>query len=496
MIHEIYIQNLKAWRGEHTIQLGRLTGFWGTNSSGKTSLLQALLLLKQTIETPSEAGLLLATNSSDGQGLDLGQPRDLISKNASLLGLGLTWDTTKEVEVFINTVKGNNEFVYASISQVTFATKISVTHESEEVQKISYESSFEENKRGQQIDADLKAILTLEDGKPKVELFARKPLKKKQGQPTKDIPKPSRIHDLAPQAIRLFQDTDFVNDLRLELETFLKGYVFYLGPLRDYPKRSYGVAGQPKSVGTKGEYTVAMLAARGDESITLFEPKQEEDRRSKSTGKGKRKTAKPSVIPSLNQKIAQWLREMNLIHSFKLHPLKDRAIYELRVQRYEGGPEVLITDVGFGVSQILPILVLCYTCPVGATLILEQPEIHLHPSVQAVLADVFIEVIKTRNVQIILESHSEHLLVRLQRRIAEMDDEYGFSEEDIRLYFCDRKEGEAYSQLKPLEINAYGTIQNWPENFFGNMTEELYIIATEGIKRKIALQESSNEQQA
>ena len=69
--------------------------------------------------------------------------------------------------------------------------------------------------------------------------------------------------------------------------------------------------------------------------------------------------------------------------------------------------------MGIGVSQVLPVLVLCYYVPEGSTIILEQPELHLHPSVQAGLADVFIDVIKHRNVQILLESHSEHLLRRL-----------------------------------------------------------------------------------
>ena len=63
---------------------------------------------------------------------------------------------------------------------------------------------------------------------------------------------------------------------------------------------------------------------------------------------------------------------------------------------------VTSTDVGFGVSQILPVITLCYYAPPGSILLLEQPEIHLHPSVQAGLADVFIDAIKTRGIQIIL----------------------------------------------------------------------------------------------
>jgi predicted ATPase len=99
--------------------------------------------------------------------------------------------------------------------------------------------------------------------------------------------------------------------------------------------------------------------------------------------------------------VAEWLRDLGLILAFELQPIaENRKEYEVRVQRSVGAPWVLITDVSFGVSQILPVLVLCYFAPEGATLVFEQPEIHLHPSVQAGLADLFIDVIKTRKMQI------------------------------------------------------------------------------------------------
>jgi len=99
---------------------------------------------------------------------------------------------------------------------------------------------------------------------------------------------------------------------------------------------------------------------------------------------------------------------------------------------------------------------------------MEQPEIHLHPSAQSALADVMIDVINSkengadRNIQLIIESHSEHFLRRLQRRIAEG----AVSEEKISAYFANVSRMPA--NLEPLQINAFGNIQNWPENFFGD----------------------------
>lgn len=104
---------------------------------------------------------------------------------------------------------------------------------------------------------------------------------------------------------------------------------------------------------------------------------------------------------------------------------------------------------------------------------MEQPEIHLHPQVQAELADVFISAIRSRengsarNVQLIVESHSEHFLNRLQRRIAEGD----ITPNDVAIYFCKRV-GSA-TELEPLEVNLYGDIENWPENFFGDEMADL-----------------------
>ena len=148
------------------------------------------------------------------------------------------------------------------------------------------------------------------------------------------------------------------------------------------------------------------------------------------------------------------------------------------LKRTEDSPETLITDMGIGVSQVLPVLVLCYYVPEGSTIILEQPELHLHPSVQAGLADVFIDVIKHRNVQILLESHSEHLLRRLQRRIAEEE----FKSEDAALYFCEMHAGE--SKLTPLAVDMFGDIHNWPADFFGDLLGEVVAAFDAGLERK------------
>jgi predicted ATPase len=150
----------------------------------------------------------------------------------------------------------------------------------------------------------------------------------------------------------------------------------------------------------------------------------------------------------------------------------------VRVQKAPDSAEVLITDVGFGVSQILPVLVLCYYVPEHSTVLLEHPEIHLHPSAQSGLADVFIDVIRNRNLQIIVESHSEHLLRRFQRRIAEEK----LASNEAAFYFCEM--GGGGSSLTPLELDLIGQISNWPKDFFGDEFGEMAEITKARLKRK------------
>jgi len=172
--------------------------------------------------------------------------------------------------------------------------------------------------------------------------------------------------------------------------------------------------------------------------------------------------------------MASWLKSMGVIHSFVVKPVaQGRKEYEVLVKTHATAPEVKITDVGFGVSQVLPVLVQAFYCPPNSTVWMEQPEIHLHPQVQAELADVFISAIRSsekgnaRNVQLIIESHSEHFLNRLQRGIAEGE----ITPDDVAIYFCKRA-GSA-TELEALEVNLLGDIENWPENFFGDEVADL-----------------------
>ena len=215
--------------------------------------------------------------------------------------------------------------------------------------------------------------------------------------------------------------------------------IHYLGPLREYPRHQYTWNGDhPEGVGRHGEKMVpAMLSGR----VRLL---------------------------SVDKQIVKWLQELGLIDSYRLVPVSGtEKDYEFLIRKYKGGPEIQLTDVGFGVSQVLPVLILCYYAPEGSILILEQPEAHLHPKVQSELGDVLIHAVKSQNLQIILESHSEHLLHRLMLRTAEEQ----LCVDDTALYFCQINDG--VSEIEPLQVDEYGNISNWPQEFFGDVTGDL-----------------------
>ena len=158
--------------------------------------------------------------------------------------------------------------------------------------------------------------------------------------------------------------------------------------------------------------------------------------------------------------------ELGLVQSFQFAPTQGGSnLYRVYVKRTHSSPEVLLTDI--------PVSVFPRCCrswsfsppvPPGSTVILEQPEIHLHPAVQSALADVILESALVRDVQVIVESHSEHLLKRIQLRVAEQELANGTAlsgHDDVKLWFVDQPG--AVSQTHDLKINDYGEITNWPE---------------------------------
>ena len=458
MLKRLTLRNFKSWE-RADLEFGRITGLFGANSSGKSSLAQFLLLMKQTKESSDRA----VTLDLDGRYVELGAPRDVVHGH----------DTDRNVE-----------FDIRFDSPARFATRDAATELSRIVPKaangdlarravrasiaVDAQGAF----RGRTLSYDAGGakfeLRRKAAGDDEFELAASIPdagfsFQRNRGRAW-SLPGPAKAYRFPDEARTYFSNSGFLADLEAAFEDVLDR-IYYLGPLREYPKRDYlWTRSRPADVGARGERTIeAIIAADAD------------GRRHNIKKRGRRMLF--SVV------IAYWLKRMQLVEDFavaEIAPGTNR--WQAKVKTHADGSEVMLTDVGFGISQILPVIVLLYHVPADSTVILEQPEIHLHPSAQAELADLIIAAAThpDRRVQVILESHSEHLLLRLQRRMSEAQ---LLTNDDVALYFC--RAARRTSVIERLELDEYGRIGNWPENFMGNAFSETAQAETARLERTI-----------
>jgi predicted ATPase len=448
MLTELRFENFKSWRDTGVMRMAPLTGFFGTNSSGKTAILQFLLMLKQTVESNDQSQILNFGNEHSY--VDLGTINAFIHRHElpAQMRFRLSWRqnpylSAPQVPVgeYVDDRLELKIPIFGSVDQLTFSATIQFERDAIGLGEFSYSYLTKASQTSKV------TVVRQNNGyrlKSKGVIQSVNPPIRKMTESVKAYGFPSSVRS---------EGTSEVSWRGLQT-AFEQGFqhLYYLGPIRDYPKRFYSWSGEkPQDVGRRGENTIAAL---------LTARKQD---------------------PEIEIKIAHWLKEMGLIDDFKVDLIApEQRLYQASVRIAPGGTYCPITDVGFGVSQILPVLVLCYYVPKGSTIIFEQPEIHLHPSAQQKLADVFIDVIKHRELQIIIESHSEHLLHRLQRRIAETE----LALDQAALYFC-QMENDGASSLTSLELDEFGNITNWPEDFFGNEMEDLVAMTEAAMQRSM-----------
>lgn len=457
MLTSLRIRNFKAWRDTGAVRLAPLTVIFGANSAGKSSLGHLLLALKQTIlSADRKRALHLGDENSL---IDLGTFVEVVHNHdlSRPLAFSLGWRLPSRLEI-----RDPVSEIRLAGDEMRLDVELAADErEQPAVQQLRYE-----------LQRDGEVVLEVDYARRAGDRFDIRSdqirLVRTTGR-ARPLDEPDKFYRISDQSRALFQNADFLSDLALETEAAL-GSIYHLGPLREYPRRLYAWSGDtPESVGQKGEFTVAaILAATAQERMLSRGYKKKQFR--------------------FDEFIAQWLKELGLIERFAVRPVaKGRKEYEVLVKTHPAASEVKLTDVGFGVAQILPALTQAFYCPPHSTVWMEQPEIHLHPQVQASLADAFISATRAREngkercVQLIVESHSEHFLNRIQRRVAEGE----VPPEHLAVYFA-RRAGEG-TDLDPLRLNEFGEIENWPEHFFGDEMGEIAARTMAALKRKKAL---------
>ena len=230
--------------------------------------------------------------------------------------------------------------------------------------------------------------------------------------------------------------------------------VLYLGPLRSDPQIVYPdvVYRDPERMGPKGEYFVPLLYYRRGATVEDIDPDSfDEGGRNRYT--------------TLSRSVNSWMSYLGVGSEVHVNPDPPYGL-SIGIRDEESSQCVSLTNVGVGVSQVLPILILGLLAPRGSIVILEQPELHLHPAIQSRLGDFLIALSRIGK-QIVIETHSEHLVNRLRLHIARGR----LHKDDASVLFLGRdSEG---THVTPIQLDETGFIENWPVGFFDESEQVL-----------------------
>ncbi len=436
MLRKIGLSNFKCWK-ELDIELAPITLLFGTNSSGKTAILQSLLMLKQTVAS-RDPGQHLNFGGGPRDYVDLGSYHDLVYQHDTManIGVGLSWYTNLALlypRTELKVQEHNFEMIKYEVGwrldDIIFIDRLRYEAESREST-----NQWLELRRVENGHYCLTSSLSNSNGGSQA------------------VSSPQSCYILPRDSdLRLTADSHILNvNLTWQFERTVEG-LRYIGPLRLRPQRFYlNTGGKPEDIEPDGANAMEALIAseRGDRKL----------------------------LSSLRKAI----KALDLVEDFNVIPLdKNQRLYAAVIT--QAGVESSLADVGFGVSQVLPVITMLLSAPPKSIILLEQPELHLHPNAQAAMADLLLEVAEKRNLQLIVESHSEHIVRRMQRRIAEASPAFA-TPENIKMYYC--QPGEGGATIDEVAVDRFGQISHWPEKFMGDISGDLHTMLKAALERR------------
>lgn len=436
----IYLENFKGFtqkekekQDENTIKIRPITLIYGPNSFGKSSILQSLLLMNQTVNEGGDYRTVCLLPK--GQTANLGTFSDLINKN----------DTSKELRIDIS-LPFNHYFDNENISakqDTSLLTKL-------------YFSYYFKLTRGHTVLSKIDIWARMIDyyNTDTIMEIPKKLVYTLELQPNQNDVYTIIRHcknDIAPNEVFLGdtgekQEVKKISFFRLEeflaeepfkqIEEILKNLV-YVSSFRIQPERVFIPEQNRRDyVGKNGEYTAEILY---DNDI------------------------KKDINIWLKEIAGYELSEDNGNDKVKSINLNDKKTHVQKIN---------LLDLGSGIAQVLPIITQSFKSE-NNTILVEEPEIHLHPKAQATLGAMFAEATQKRNNTFIIETHSENLLLRLEKLIRRGE----LSEDDVSVIYVDKDENG--SKCIPLELDNEGDIVNIsdvPNGFFEEGFDELFDI--------------------
>lgn len=237
------------------------------------------------------------------------------------------------------------------------------------------------------------------------------------------------------------------------LGSYLSDHVRYLGPLRFEPQAVMPMSPNPRAgdIGPKGEFTASVLRLLGQKQVFCPVP-----------------GSRNAVMRPLRTAVRDWMAYLGVAEDIEVIDVPQLG-HTIKVRPPGLKKSVSLTHVGVGVSQILPVLVLCLIGDPETLILLEQPELHLHPATQQRLGEFLLAIADTQR-QLIVETHSEYLVKRLLRSIAEDPTDHTLA--SIGFISCERDDLTATTTYSRIEPNTYGGFDKWPPGFFDQGPEE------------------------
>lgn len=442
-ISGLYLNNFKKFKDQFVNLHAPITLLLGPNSSGKSSVIKSMLGLKQTVSPTNEHEVFAA----QGDYVELGTYEDyayMHDKNENIMiGLDIRdLSPPSHFKLHKEDLKYQIEYDYDAITDQARLQTIMVFNNNIDTDSLIFELSRKGTVRdGYWLDIGDKASEFLRKS-----FWLIPPSDSRKGLPLslKHIER-FKFSPIKPKNNQYHFYHAF-NELIIQLMNTLERDLFYLGPLRSSPARSYIRTSHRSAVGPKGEHTPSVFA-------TL-------DKRQKKVTTGKEK----SELKISYDHLMRWTEI--LFPGKKVSTETNGELVKLKVSSFNNNSYRQIdsiNDVGFGFSQIFPILVQIAVMPVNSTLIIEQPELHLHPAAQAKLAQIIVEGTNIGR-RFIIETHSEHFVRGLQLSISEhrKGNKEGLSYDKLRMYFVPEN-----GDMRDMRINEWGElIDEWPSGFF------------------------------
>lgn len=486
------IRNFKGFKESPRLLNHQLNFFTGVNSGGKTTVIQALLLLREMMKLDS-----ISFNASES--LQLGEFDDVVFNHLSAeeiefaLQLELKYDENSHL---IQKIYQDLGIDISNCQMIDLNLQIRIRKHKESIVVSKYRISYQVSER-ELFWFELCFNITMEDYEAKTniplwvfdegvslkhlidklgfeEIAMMKSMLQMEvmlilGDPTRKVvfgnslfPKSCFTIDNSGKPVYKGFSVLIYEYVVLSLRQIFEN-LSYLGPIREEPRPYYPV-GKNHEMDYRGSnatfiYHSICVGKNVAESNFILPPDDES---------GVAKFAGEASVPGqFNEFVSKWATYiLGKQNKFATDVNMTNIELNVGVSNYSHK----ITNVGFGASQIFPVLVECIRQK-NRIIILEQPDIQIHPNAQARMADFLIAASISNNLKFIIETHSEHLINRLIRRTVE--------DERLRDYisvaFIQNRDG-LHSEMIEIQYDSYGRINDWPEDFFDTAQKENELI--------------------